>query len=166
MTWSVYADTFESGDLASPVKNQIVSFNKNLFVKALRTQVVLVGNPTFTNLKMNVYNSRFIESGTPDVREVSSLRATSTNSFNPSDLLVSFPNGLKEIYFEFNPFSVSGSDVYHIALEADSYTPTVNSYLAWRNIWPDPVYDININVTSVSQQRSPYMLTAVIGSEI
>jgi hypothetical protein len=159
MTWRVYADVYDTGELTGEAKSQALKATKNILVKAIRTVVVLVGNPTFTNLKMEVYDNNIL------ANLPSTLKAESMNSFNLGDILTTHPNGVAEIYFEFIPFGIRKTDTYHIVLKADTYVPTANSFLAWRNAWPDPVYKTNYTPTGLNFLQSPYLITAVIGSE-
>lgn len=160
MTWKVYGEVLSASDLTSTNIRSTMKFHKNLFVKAIRTCLILYGNPTFTNMKMKIYDNN-TSGNTP-----SKLKATSINSFQTSDLLQTYAHGLKFIHFEFVPFGVNADDTYHAVLSADSYSPSESSFLAWRNYWPDPVYTTNVDVNSVSFFNAPILITGVVGSEI
>lgn len=159
MTWTVYADPFLDADMSMPNKFQPFKATRNTLVLAIRTTIVLVGNPSLEGLRMEVYNNNLLTNAP------STLKAVSTNTFDTSDLLTTQAHGLSEIYFEFIPFGVRKTDTYHIVLQADSYTYTTNSHFAWRNVWPDPVYKTNFTVTGNNFLSSPYMINAVIGSD-
>jgi hypothetical protein len=160
MTWRVYADVYEAGELTGTAKSQQFIPKSNQMIKAIRTILVLVGNPNFTNLKMQIYDNDFVSQGP------SKLKAESITTWSTGELLKTDPHGLVEIYFEFLPFGVRKDDKYHIVLNADTYTKTDNSFIAWRNAWPDPVYKTNYTPTGLNYLASPYMITAFIGSEL
>jgi hypothetical protein len=109
---------------------------------------------------MHIYDNDFVSNGP------SRLKATSINSWSTGDILQNEPHGIAEVYFEFLPFGVRKDDKYHIVINADTYTKTDNSFIAWRNAWPDPVYKTNYTPTGLNFLESPYMITAFIGSEL
>lgn len=158
MTWKMYGETLAASDLSTTNIRCPIKFNSNVLVKGIRTCVILYGNPTYTNLRMKIYDNNFL------TNEPSLIKSTSLNAFNPNDLLETHPYGVKFIYFEFTPFGVDRNDLYHAVLSADSYAPTDNSFIAWRNFWPDPVYTENIALESVPFYNAPILITSVIGS--
>ncbi len=158
--WTVYGVPYETGQLANKDIFQKIEFNKYLEVKALRIWVVLVGSPTITGLRMNIYSNDLQTSGP------GSILATSTNSYGTADILTTYSNGIKEIYFEFTPILVHKDDVYHLVLSADSYSYTGSNQFAWKNVWPDPIYQTNFTVTGNNYLVSPLCVSAVIGEEI
>lgn len=158
--WTVYGRPYEAGELANTTVYQTIKFHSFLEVKAIRIWVVMVGSPTFTGLRMKLYSNNVQTSG-PGV-----VLATSTNSWSTSDLLSTHQNGVKEIYFEFDPILVHADDTYHLVLNADTYSYTISNQLAWRNVWPDPVYKTNFTVTGNNYLSSPLFVSAVIGAEV
>lgn len=158
MAWKVYGESLEPGDLSGTRIKSTAVFEDNTIVKAVRTCVILFGNPTYSNLQMKCFDNNDLDD-TP-----SNLKATSINSFQPGDLLETQAYGMKFIYFEFTPFGVRAGDKYHFTLSADGYLPTDNSFMAWRNIWPDPIYTEGISAVSVI--NSPIMISGVIGSKL
>lgn len=159
MVWSIYARTFETGDLADTEHFQPIKFPSNMLIRGIRTWIIYYGNPVFSNLKMTVYSHDVLENAPK------SIIHTSTNSFNLSDIKETHAYGLKEIYFSFNDFPVKKDDTYHICLAADSYTHVVDtSFLAWRVAWPDPVYTKNFTVSGTNFGTAPYMISGVVGA--
>ena len=67
--------------------------------------------------------------------------ATSTSSWSKADLLTTYSNGAKEIYFEFNYIPLQKDTTYHLVLNCSGYTYSDSNHMAWRKGWPDPIYD-------------------------
>jgi hypothetical protein len=158
--WTVYGVPYVTGQLANKEIYQKITFHKFLEVRALKIWVVLVGSPTITGLRMNIYSNDVQTSGP------GAVLATSTNSYDTADILTTYTNGVKEIYFEFNPLLVHASDSYHLVLSADTYSYTGSNQLAWKNVWPDPIYQTNFTVNGNNYLVSPLAVSAVIGEEI
>ena len=158
MSWTVYGDTYTTGQLSSLAVFQPIKFTSDMLVKAMRIWVIAVGAPVLTGLKMNIYGNDE-QTSTPSL-----LLSTSTNSWDMATILTSQVNGVKEIYFEFDPLTVKGTAIYNLVLSATSYTPSGSNEFAWRTVWPDPVYTTNYTVTGNNFLASPKFVSAVIGS--
>jgi hypothetical protein len=151
MPWTHYADELSTADMTGKSRFLRFSPSENVVIVAMRTWIVLINPPSFTNLHCKLYGDR---AGLPG-----GLIATSTNSFARNDLLETHNYGAKEIYFEFSPkISLNQSLNYHFVLNADNYTFTENSHLAWRKAWPDPIYG---EATFGNLLRSTYMFSLI-----
>lgn len=161
MTWSVYADSFDtSSSLTAGAKSQKITPKVNLFFKAIRTRVVLFNNPSFTNLKMAIHHNKAEDDS------IGVLFETSINSFNLADLMTTGPYGLVDLSFEFSNKSLRSGDNYHLRLLADSYTPSSSSYISWAIGWPDPAYLDNLTVGGEQKiLYHPYMILGVVGAK-
>ena len=161
MAWKVYGTPYASGDLSDTTVSQGIKFHQNMLVKAFRIWVVVVGAPVMTGLRLKVYGNNE-QSDIP-----SKLLYTSSNSWDMADILTTYTHGVKEIYFDFDDsFSVHADNLYHLVLNADTYTPSGSNEFAWRTVWPDPVYTENYTVTGNNYLNSPNFVSAVIGSVI
>ena len=160
MSWTVYGEPYTAGQLSGLAVYQPIKFTSNMIVKAIRVWVVVVGAPVLTGLRMKIYGNNEQTPGP------SLLLSTSTNSWDMATLLTSYSNGVKEIYFEFDPLTVEGANTYNLVLAADSYTPSGSDEFAWRTVWPDPVYTTNFTVTGNNYLTSPKFVSAVIGSPL
>ena len=157
MTIRVYGDPYESGELSLPVKYQLFSPTQNYRISGVAVELVVYGSPAVTNLRAQIYDNN------PQTNAPSLLRAVSTNVWQGADLLESESYGLKIVPFQFTSFGVTSGDKYHLALLADSYSPTPTSYLAWRNAWPEPAYRTNFTVTGNNYLSSPRMINGFFG---
>lgn len=130
MSFIIYGSVFETGELSTTTPAIIQPFKPgiNCLIKAIRTTVILVNSPTFSNLKIAIYGAN-----TNSAQTATFLKKLyiSTNSQNLSSLTPLYGNGYAETYFEFSDVVVQKNTLYGIALQADSYTYSSNSYLAW-----------------------------------
>lgn len=132
----VYGTEFLAGELSNTKVVQPIIFNKNCLVRAIRTTILLINAPTFTNLKMNIYGASTQDATTA---QFTKKIYTSTNFQNLSDLLLVENNGYAETYFQFNDVVVQQNTLYALVLSADSYTYSANSFLAWYKDNPQTV---------------------------
>jgi hypothetical protein len=149
MSWIVYADPFETTTALADGSFDIYTtavFPENTSLTVARAWFVLYNDPTFTNLKMRIYNTRDV------------LLAESTNSVTKADLLTTEVNGHKETYFLFNKFSVRANEEYRFRIVATGYTYSVSSFVAWTRAYPDPVYRLNADLTYTGLLKSAYTL--------
>lgn len=158
--WTVYGTPYASGELSNTTVFQKITYHDDLVIKAMRCWVILVDNPIMTGLRMKVYGED------QQTGSIGSLLETSTNSWSTSTILQTNTSGVKEIYFEFSPFSVKADSDYFIVLNADTYTPSGSSEFAFRTVWPDPSYSLNYTATGNNFLSSPNFISAVIGAKL
>ncbi len=131
MTWTVYADPFSDADMSGTSRFSPFKPDRNITLRAVRTWFVLYGDPTFTSLTAKIYTDPF----TSSVHSIGDLVATSTNTITKADLLTvdgtSYDNGVRETYFEFDPFDLDGGDWYALVVNATGYTFSDSSHVAW-----------------------------------
>lgn len=155
MAWTVWGDPITTAALTAGV-SQKVKFNTNLVLKACRIWLIFYNNPALTSLTMKIYSD---DGGSPK-----KLLHTSTNSPTKAQI-ITLENGVKELYFDFNYPVFDADDHYHFVLFGSGYTGTDSSHIAWRQAWPDPVYDTNWTPTWVNINQSPYSIY-FIGSDL
>ena len=158
--WTVYANAYEAGELSNTSVFQRIKFHGEIAVKAIRIWVVMVGPPVLQGLRMKIYNKN-VSADLPGT-----VLATSLNSYDASEIILTETSGVKEIYFEFNDVVVKDGDEYFLVLNADTYTPSGVNQFAWRNVWPDPSYTTNYTVTGNNFLSSPLFVSAVIGARL
>lgn len=153
MAMRVWGQRWESGELSTTDLSQRIIFNNNIALKAIRTQIIVYNDPTFTDLNMKIYSDR---NGSPQ-----KLLATSTNSLTKAEIHTQ-ANALKEIYFEFDNVSFNGFDTYHLVINGTGYSPTGAAHLAWRKGFVDPVYTLNLtSITPIDIARLPYTVAVI-----
>ena len=154
MAWKVWGEklneTLTDGSFST---YQNVKFNSNIALQACKTWIVLYNNPTFTDLKLRVYNENDV------------LLYESSNVQLKNDILQTYNNGYKEIWFNFDKANFKGTDNYRFRLVASGYTYSDASHIAWAHNWPDPVYRNNISYGYSDLLVSPYYIY-FIGSEL
>lgn len=153
MGWKVYADEFTTADLTGVSKYQSVSFGSDLILVGVRTWIVVYNDPTFTNLNMKIYSNEVISS----VNTPKKLLATSTN-VQAKSVIHTLPNGVKEIYFDFNYPAFNGLDIYNIVINGTGYTYAASSHLAWMKGYPNPVYSGGYTPALETLPYAPYEL--------
>lgn len=159
MGWTVYGDPYESGsELTDQSKFQPVIMPDNTIIKGVRTWVIVVDDPTFTDLSMQIYSNRD-DGGDPSPGK---LLHTSTDVRTKAQILTD-NSANKEIYFSFDDVNLKGGDTYNFVLTGTGYSPTASSYLAWRIAWPDPVYTTNYTPTVENLSRAPKFISTIIG---
>lgn len=134
-TWSVYGHPIYSTMTAKIDIHQSITFDKPVIVKACRIWLVLNNPPSFTNLEMRIYTE---DSSVPANYH---LLHSSTNTLDKSDLMTE-NYACKEVYFEFNNINLSKDREYFFTIAADDYDGTNDSHIAWRNTFPDPIFDL------------------------
>lgn len=159
MSWIVWGDDWETGELASTAKYQPIRFNGNYIIKAIRTWVIVVNDPVFTNLNMKLYSNEVVSA----INTPKKLLHTSTDVRAKSEIHT-LGNAVKEIYFTFEDIPVQTGTYYNLVINGAGYVPTGSSYLAWMKAFPDPVYASNYTPAIETIQQAPYQLYA-IGSE-
>jgi hypothetical protein len=155
MSWAVWGKPITTAALSAGV-SQKVTFNSNLVLKACRIWLVFYNDPALTSLSMKIYSD---DNGSPK-----KLLHTSTNSPTKAQI-ITLENGVKEIYFDFNYPVFDADDSYHFVLTGSGYTGTDATHIAWRQAWPDPVYDTNWTPTWVNVNQAPYSIY-FIGSDL
>lgn len=159
MAWRVFGTVYESsGALTDQSQYQPVIFPKNSILIGCRTWIILVGDPTFTNLSMQIYSNR---AGSPG-----KLLETSTDTRTKAEILLVDDHAVKEIYFTFDDFSVKSNETYNFVLTGSGYTYGASSYLAWRVAWPDPVYTENYTPTTSNLGVAPKFISTFIAGDL
>lgn len=159
MVWTVYGDIYESaGDLTDQSKFQPIIMPDNTIIVGVRTWVLFIDDPTFTNLSMEIYSNR-TDSGSDAPGK---LLHTSTDQRTKSEIFTD-NSANKEIYFTFNNVNLRGGDTYNFVLTGTGYSPTSSSFIAWRLAWPDPVYTENYTPTVENLNRAPKFISTIIG---
>lgn len=147
--WKVFGQK-----MTGAILNQKVKFASNIDVIAIRTWFIIFNDPDFTGIKLNIYSMR----GNTPLKKL----ATSTNTFLKADICT-LENGVKEIYFDFENFQARAGEYYGIVPEIEGYTPALDSYVAWKKAWPDPVYRLGLTLGLKSKLNSPFDLYFIGG---
>lgn len=151
MAWTVYGTPLMTADAtAATYYQRIVPTDFDVILTAVRTYIVVLNNPTYTSLNMKLYSNA---SGVPR-----SIIATSTNSQLKADIST-LDNAIKEIYFEFDSVVLKKNTVYHLVLNAAGYTGDDSSHVAWKQSFPDPAYQSNVDMSFEGLVVSPYDVT-------
>jgi len=158
MSIRVYGDPYAAGELAGPVKTQLFKPQQGYRLSGVAVELIVIGSPVIVDLVAKIYDNN------PNGNTASLLRGTSTTKWQGTDLLETEANGLKIVPFNFTPFGVRAGDSYHLSIEAASYTPVDGvSYIAWRNVWPEPVYRTNYTVSGLNYLIAPRMINGFFG---
>lgn len=165
MAWTVWADDWETGELANTNKFQTVRVNTDITLRAVRTWVVIINDPVFTDLSMDIYSN---EERSGDNTPVQLLHSSTSPSTGLADVrtkseIHTLEHGVKEIYFEFNDVPLQGDTWYNFVMQGTGYVPTASSYLAWMKAFPDPVYSNNFTPALETLPFAPYQMY-LIGS--
>lgn len=147
MAQRVYADPFTTSNYTSHGIVQPTKFNKNIVLRTVRAWVVIVDDPTFTNIRCKIFSD--------DNGNKGSLLETSSNSPTKSEI-ITLNSGIKEIGFSFNDIVLHGDDTFYFGLGGDGASFTDAKFIAMRRQWPDPYYTTGLDVTFVSQAKSPF----------
>jgi len=164
MSWEVYGRDYSTAEATGKTIIQPIDMGRDVIVKAFRTWIIVVGDPTFTEVSMRIYSHNSADGS------AGKLLHTSSNTIAKASLLEVENHAVKECYFEF----LSGANQDGIALRGGvDYNLNLNfvgasgwsstSHCAWRKAWPDPVY----SAASVGYNDllvAPYMITSVIAS--
>ena len=155
MGWRVWGDSFSTASMTDKSSYQKVTFDKNYIIKAIRSWFVVYNDPAFTSIHARIYSD---EAGLPR-----KLLATSTNVITKAQMITA-TNGAKEVYFDFNNFSVRQDNAYHVVINGVGYTGSDSSHLAWMKAFPDPILVTTPTLTANSIAVAPYQIY-FIGSE-
>lgn len=159
MGWKVWGDPWlTTGAMQDASVFQTVQFNRDTILRAARTWLVVIGDPTFTSLSMKIYSNEVVSS----VNTPRKLLATSTDVRTKAEVHT-LPHGVKEIYFNFDDVPLTGADKYNFVINAVGYVPDVDSYLAWRKAFPDPVYTGGYTPAIETINRAPYEIYFIGG---
>lgn len=151
MAWQVYGHNWESGELANTALYQPYRMNKNILVKAIRTWIVVYGDPTFTDLCCKIYSDELRNS----IHTPVTLLHTSDSRTKAEIITENY--GVRETWFEFtNPISLQALTWYNVVINGTGYSPTTNSYLAWRHAFPDPVLTTDYVASAVNIPFAPF----------
>jgi hypothetical protein len=161
MSKEFYGRQYSSSDLSGTDARAVLSFATAKIVVSAIAQLHIVNDPAFTGLKMKIYT--FAQNGIGD------LKATSTNSWTLATLKALYAdnakdNGRKQVYFEFNEVILHANQKYAFVLQADTYSASNSSYLAWGINYPD---NISTNEQSLANGNlaSAGMLIALVGAD-
>lgn len=156
MAYRVWCTRWDTGELADTTVFQPIKFNSNIVLRAIRAVVVVVDNPTFTDLNMKIYSSR---NNSPQ-----KLLHTSSNSITKAQLHTA-DNGVKECYFQFADPSLEADTTYQLVINGTGYTPTATSLLAWKHAFPENIYASDSLVDNVKAgliERQVAVIASVI----
>lgn len=137
MSFTVYGDVFEAGELYDTSKPVLVKSLTRSMIRLIRIPVIVFGEPVLLGLRAKIYGNN------PNDDTPSVLLRTSTNSYDKADIVSVGKYGFSDLYFEFDGLQVSENMEFNVVLNADTYTPSGNEVIAWRNGWPDPSYTTN-----------------------
>lgn len=153
MGWKVYAEQLETTDFSGiPRIYQPVLFDDAYLIKAARVWLVFYGDPTFTSIQLKAYRNANGEPG--------SLIGTSTNSFALADVMTE-SYGVKEVWFEFEPFQARNTEYVHFAIHINGYTGTDAAHVAWVRATPDGVYSSDLSLTNLNVHIAPLRITLI-----
>jgi hypothetical protein len=156
MTYTVYGDTYNSdGELGTKsIRSRI---NKNWIIRHIITQIVVLNNPPFTNLRFEIYTDK-------DDETMGELLHTSDNTPTKSEI-ITLANGVKWVTFDYSDIQIDGSNFYHYVLNGTASGLSGSSTIAWKHSFPDPVYRTGLALTLEELQVTPYDFI-IIGDEL
>jgi len=155
MGWKVWGDNWETGELDNTNKYQTLRVNNsNIILRWVRTWVIVINDPVFTDLNMKIYSNEVVSGdNTPKKLLHTSLTPDLTKT-----QIIALENGVKEIYFKFNEVPLQKDTFYNFVVNGDGYVPTASSYLCWMKAFPDPVYSNNFTPTLERLPYAPYQM--------
>lgn len=163
MGWTVWGDTWETtASMENTTLFQTVQFNTDVILRAVRTWIIYVENPTYTSLSMKIYSNEIVGStNTPR-----KLLYTSTDTRTPAEIKgeTALAHGVREIYFNFADINLKGADKYNFVINAVGYAPSGDSHLAWMKGFPDPVYSTGYTPAIETINIAPYQMYFIGGS--
>jgi len=154
--WEIFGDPILTADMTGKTMSIRFKPNSNVVLKALKTWLIFkdpVGDMAFSALLGKLYSDRDGSAG--------GLIATSTNSWEKSDLLDLEDQGVRELWFEFEETSLNSDTWYHLVLNCTGYTYDADKHIAFRKAWPDAVYRTGLPGTFESLIASPYFLIGI-----
>ena len=102
MAWQVFGHEYTTAEATNTAVYTAFDPGDNIVLKAFRTWLIGVGDPTFTSVSMKIYSNNSADN-TPG-----KLLHTSTNSIAKATLFETENHVLKETYFEFLPSGAAG----------------------------------------------------------
>lgn len=163
MSFIVYGERYTTAEMTGTSIYQGIKMNKNVFLRGMRTWVILFNDPTLTSLNMKIYSDN-------SSNQPGKLIATSSNSILKSEMLTgSNTYAAREIYFTFNDVSLNANTTYHFVLNGSGYTSAGGStdpHVAWMRAWPIPVYKPNGLFDWADFFTSGFAITGFIASEL
>lgn len=142
MSWDLYGDVILTADIAALSARQKFKLTNNTLLLGLRAWLVFFNDPALTSLSMSIYSD---SAGSPGTLLATS--ATITKASIITDL-----NGVKDVPFSFNSpkgVPLKSGTFYHAVLNANGYTGTSSSHIAWKKAWPDPAYTTGLGTIEV-----------------
>jgi len=149
MTYSVWGQRFDAGELTGTALSQPFTPKKDMIIKAIRTQIIVFNNPVFTNLIGQIYSTR---NSIPQ-----KLLHTSTNTLTKS-AIHTLDNAVKEIFFQFNDPSFNANTEFAFVINGAGYAPTSSAYLSWKKGFPDPVNATGVTVDPIKIVEIPFTI--------
>lgn len=151
---SIYARPFYNASEALDTTNyQTFSSSSNVFVRAVRSAVIIFNNPTFLTLSAKIHENN---GGIPGA-----LLETSSNSHTKAELLGSDSYAYRGVYFEFeNDLILRADEIYHMVLEftgASAFSDS--SFVAWVQDVYDPLYSSLQNKNNL--HKSPFIISFI-----
>ncbi|MEM5807963.1 MAG: hypothetical protein QW818_02420 [Candidatus Aenigmatarchaeota archaeon] len=160
MSWRVWGNKIENSEADGTDLKYSLRFraDKNRVIRAIRTWIILYGNPSFTNLRLSIYERQGNSAG----KKI----ATSLNSYSPLQILSTHQNGVKGIWFEFADIAIQKNEWYHLQILMNGYSFSESSHVAWVKGFPDPEY--REGVSPITFEKLPIMSyrLAIIGSTL
>jgi len=124
----------------------------NRVIKGLVAGIIFTGNPSFTDLRMEVWTDR---GGVPG-----GMLAQSLTVWTKADLMT-LDHGFKTVGFTFNTIKLRANNTYHAVLRISGYTGTTASHIAWRKSYPDPQYQVGVTFEVPKGAHFPLELSII-----
>ncbi len=144
MTWNIYGEPIgDSVDVYQPFKP-----GKNIVLKAIRTQFIILDDPSFTAISLKILTSNGVEI------------AESQNSYTKAELM-SDNSGVYDRHFEFDHDIWLNKDTWYRAKPIiTGYSYSSGSHIALRKVWPNSQYPDSYTAhnTKTALIESPYFL--------
>lgn len=148
MSWTVWANQFDSGELSTPTLYQLVSMNEAKVIRAVRTWVIITDDAVFNTLYMELWSAK---NGTP-------LAKLATSDSRTKSEIITLENGVKEVWFEFDDVTLGTSIDYAFVLQGTGYVPTTDGRISWMKAFPDPVYSTGYTPLFENLPTAPYQM--------
>lgn len=155
--WTIYGERFSDSDFSgTPRVYQPFTLERSLKLKALRTWFAFYNNPSFTTLRMRIYEGA---GGVPAVQ-----LAEFETQWALADIL-SANYGAKELYFSFtNPLWLRKGTTYYLVPYIAGSALTSSAHVAWVKAFPDPCTTVSAELSVAKMQSIPFRM-ALIGAD-
>lgn len=153
--WRSWAEQIQTDDATNSNRIfQPFKFKQNSVLRAARAWFVFYGDPSFSNLKLEIYSMS-------SSSVVLSKITESVNVWQKSQITTE-PNAMKELYFNFSELAFVKADWLCIIPRMTGYTFAESSHVSLMSGFPTPPYRDNLVINGMEDLSScPYAITFI-----